>query len=91
MAWGYMEVTTRFNYMAKIDFYMDSLTCKFGNKLREIRISRNMTQEELANLAYIDRGHMGHIERGTKSPTLDKIEQISRALKVSPSSLLKDL
>lgn len=70
---------------------MDSLTYKFGNKLREIRTSRNMTQEELANLAYIDRGHMGHIERGTKSPTLDKIEQISRALKVSPSSLLKDL
>jgi transcriptional regulator with XRE-family HTH domain len=91
MAWGYMEVTTRFNFMAKIDFYMDSLTYKFGNKLREIRTSRNMTQEELANLAYIDRGHMGHIERGTKSPTLDKIEQISRALKVSPSSLLKDL
>ncbi len=70
---------------------MDSLTFKFGKKLREIRTSRDMTQEELANLADIDRGHMGHIERGTKSPTLDKIEQISIALKVSPSSLLKDL
>ncbi|MDP6190125.1 MAG: helix-turn-helix transcriptional regulator, partial [Gammaproteobacteria bacterium] len=47
------------------------------------------TQEELAYMANIDRGYMGHIERGSKSPTLDKVEKIAKALNVEPSRILK--
>jgi transcriptional regulator with XRE-family HTH domain len=31
---------------------------------------------------------MGHIERGSKSPSLDKVEKIANALNVSAQSLL---
>ncbi|MFT7418604.1 MAG: transcriptional regulator with XRE-family HTH domain [Reinekea sp.] len=56
-----------------------------------MRSSSNITQEQLADLANIDRGHMGHIERGTKSPSLMKVGQIAAALGVSITVLLTDL
>jgi|TARA_B110001469_G_scaffold52000_1_gene50400 transcriptional regulator with XRE-family HTH domain len=67
---------------------MTTLTKTFGSQVRVLRTSCNITQEQLANLANIDRGHMGHIERGSKSPSLDKVEKIANALKVSAHSLL---
>jgi len=67
---------------------MKMLTKTFGSQVRVLRTSFNITQEQLANLANIDRGHMGHIERGSKSPSLDKVEKIANALNVSAHSLL---
>jgi transcriptional regulator with XRE-family HTH domain len=67
---------------------MTTLTKTFGSQVRVLRTSFNITQEQLANLANIDRGHMGHIERGSKSPSLDKVEKIANALNVSAQSLL---
>jgi len=67
---------------------MTTLTKTFGSQVRELRTSCNITQEQLASLANIDRGHMGHIERGSKSPSLDKVEKIANALNVSAQSLL---
>lgn len=60
----------------------------FGKRVREIRKSKNLSQEELAALAGIDRSYMGHIERGEKNITLTKIYQISDALGVSAVQLL---
>ncbi|MDD2582031.1 MAG: helix-turn-helix transcriptional regulator [Desulfuromonadaceae bacterium] len=54
----------------------------FGNKVREIRKEKGLSQEALAALADIDRSYMGHIERGEKNITLTKIYQISEALNV---------
>ncbi|MCO4837413.1 MAG: helix-turn-helix transcriptional regulator [Oceanospirillaceae bacterium] len=69
---------------------MNSLEKRFGDKVRQLRTSVGMSQEKLANLAGIDRAHMGHIERGTVSPSLKKVSQIAKALGVSPQSLLGD-
>ena len=60
----------------------------FGQAVREIRLRQQLAQEELANLAGIERSHMGKIERGQHTPTLVAILKISRALKCSPSDLL---
>jgi len=49
-----------------------------------------LSQEKLANMAGIDRAHMGHIERGTVSPSLKKVSQIAKALNVSAESLVAD-
>ena len=54
----------------------------FGNRVREIRKEKGLSQEALASLADIDRSYMGHIERGEKNITLTKIYQISEALNV---------
>jgi transcriptional regulator with XRE-family HTH domain len=69
---------------------MESLDTKFGYGVRQLRTSLGMSQEKLANMAGIDRAHMGHIERGTVSPSLKKVSQIAKALDVSVESLLAD-
>lgn len=56
----------------------------FGKRVREIRESKGITQEALAQMAGIDRGYMGHIERGTKNITIKKIYQLASALDVTP-------
>lgn len=60
----------------------------FGSAVRELRLRQRLAQEELANLAGIERSHMGKIERGQHTPTLVAIFKISRALKCNPSDLL---
>jgi transcriptional regulator with XRE-family HTH domain len=60
----------------------------FGKKVRAIRKEKNLSQEELASLANIDRSYMGHIERGEKNITLTKLYQVSDALGVPASELL---
>jgi len=51
---------------------MNSANINFGLQVRRIRQEQNISQEKLAELSNIDRAHMGHIERGSASPTLKK-------------------
>ena len=59
----------------------------FGQKIRDLRKSKGLSQEELSELAGLDRSYMGHIERGEKNVSLLKIYQISEALNVHISLL----
>jgi transcriptional regulator with XRE-family HTH domain len=59
----------------------------FGQKVQELRKERNLSQEQLADLAGVHRTYIGMIERAEKNLTLCNIERIARALKVH----IKDL
>ena len=59
----------------------------FGNKVRELRKIKNISQEELAHLSGLHRTYIGMIERAEKNITLRNIEKISKALGVSISDL----
>ncbi len=63
----------------------------FGEKVRQIRKSKGLSQEAFADLANIDRSYMGHIERGMQNITLTKIYQISDALDVTIVELFGDV
>jgi transcriptional regulator with XRE-family HTH domain len=60
----------------------------FGEKVRQIRKEKGLSQEALADLAGIDRSYMGHIERGDQNITLTKIYQVAKALDIPPAKLL---
>ena len=62
---------------------------KFGNKVREERLKRNLSQEKLAEIIGIHRTYIGMIERAEKNITLSNIEKIAKALKLQISDLLK--
>ncbi len=62
-----------------------------GHRIREIRKAKGLTQEGLALLSGIDRGYMGHIERGEKNATLVTIFTICGSLCISPAELFNDL
>ena len=66
-----------------------SISIKFGDKVREIRVSQNLSQEQLAHLADVHRTYIGMIERAEKNITLVNIEKIANALEVKIEDLLK--
>lgn len=59
----------------------------FGQRVRDLRKEKGLSQEAFADLADIDRSYMGHIERGEKNVTLTKIYQIADALNLKISDL----
>ena len=59
----------------------------FGKRIAELRKKANLSQEKFAFKCDVDRTYIGTLERGEKSPTLNTIEKISRALGISKSEL----
>src|ERR1017187_8871697 len=60
-----------------------------GRVLRSGRQSRGLSQEELAARAGYHRTYVGQLERGEKSPSLRTIFNLSSALEVRPSALIR--
>jgi transcriptional regulator with XRE-family HTH domain len=61
----------------------------FGQKVREIRKEKGLSQEELAHKADLHRTYIGMIERAEKNITLINIEKIANALEVNINNLIK--
>lgn len=59
-----------------------------GARVREARLRRGLTQEELAFEARIDLTYVGGIERGRRNPSLLVLVRLAAALAVEPSELL---
>ena len=65
-----------------------SISIKFGERVRELRVSKNLSQEQLADLANVHRTYIGMIERAEKNITLENIEKVAKALKLNINELL---
>jgi len=68
---------------------MKTIRKKFGEKIRELRRAKSLSQEELAFRAGVHRNYLGGIERGERNPALDNIAAIAKALDVDISELLR--
>lgn len=53
------------------------------DKVRLQRVLKNMSQEELAKKANVDRSYISQIESGKKTPSLSVLERIADALECS--------
>jgi transcriptional regulator with XRE-family HTH domain len=61
---------------------------RVAKNVKALRLERGYTQEELSELAGIDRNYTGMIERRERSPTVDTLEKIAKALEIDPAKLL---
>jgi transcriptional regulator with XRE-family HTH domain len=61
---------------------MTKLRAQVGQRLREWRRRRRLTQEQLAERAGLSYKFIGEIERGTGNPTLTTLERLSTALDI---------
>ena len=59
-----------------------------GEKLKETRTRRLMTQEELAERAGVSHSTVVNIERDQAEPHFRTIRKLAKALDVDPTSLL---
>ncbi len=60
---------------------------KIGNRIRELRQRRDLSQESLADLAHIGRSYMSGIERGVRNCSTLHLLRIAHALRVPVGDL----
>jgi len=63
----------------------------FGLVLKEVRTQKNISQNELANLAELDRTYISLLERGLRQPTIETVFKLSEALGLKASSLIQKI
>lgn len=61
----------------------------FGIVVSRLRSEKGISQERFSAMACIARSHLTALENGQKVPRLDTFFQISEALEVQPSDLMK--
>jgi transcriptional regulator with XRE-family HTH domain len=59
-----------------------------GEKLKEIRIQRLLTQEELAEKAGVSAATVVNVERNNQEPHFRTIRKLAKALEIEPTELL---
>lgn len=66
----------------------DEIVVRFAARLRELRLSRGMTQAELARLARITASYVGRLESAGAAPGIDLVERLAVALGTTANDLL---
>jgi transcriptional regulator with XRE-family HTH domain len=59
-----------------------------GEKLKEVRTKRLLTQEELAEKAGVSAATVVNVERDNQEPRFRTIRKLAQALDVEPTELL---
>lgn len=66
----------------------DPTLLALGDAIRKRRKELKLTQEELAELAGMDRSYLGQVERGENSVALHPLVEIARALATTVADLM---
>ncbi len=66
------------------------LQVKLGERIKAIRIKRNMTQNDLAIACDFEKASMSRIESGKSNPTVRTLHKISVELEISIADLFAD-
>ena len=62
---------------------------KFGERVRELRLKGEWSQEAFAEECDLDRTYMGGIERGERNLGLRNIEKVAKALGITIAELME--
>ncbi len=62
---------------------------QFGNQIREVRRSKNITQEVLANTINVDISQISRLERGILNASVSLIKDISVALDIDLKTIFE--
>lgn len=67
---------------------VEQISIVFGQVLREQRLARELSQEELALAADVDRTFVSQMERGIRQPTITTLIKLAGSLGIQPSTLI---
>ena len=63
---------------------------KIGDRLRDSRVRRALTQEELAEKADVGTNTVARLERNESEPHMSTLRKLARALDLDPAELIGD-
>jgi transcriptional regulator with XRE-family HTH domain len=67
----------------------NSLQIKVGKRIQEIRIEKNLSQQDLAAKCNFEKSNMSRLEAGRSNATLSTLEVVSNALEVDVIELFR--
>ena len=70
---------------------MSDIAKIIGQRIRNYRTQKGLSQEKLAELAGCHPTYIGQLERGEKNATLESVEKIASAMDISLSELVDKL
>jgi transcriptional regulator with XRE-family HTH domain len=68
---------------------LDATLARLGRRLRALRLSHELSQEELAAQAQLDAKHYQELEHGRTNATVATLLALSRAFRVTLAELLE--
>jgi transcriptional regulator with XRE-family HTH domain len=63
----------------------------FGKTLRRLRVTKNLTQEQLGLEAGLRRTFISSLELGQKQPSISTIQKLAVVLEISMSKLIQQV
>ena len=70
---------------------LDGRLVEIGEAIRALRAQKGISQEELASVSGIDRGHMGRLERGERNLSILNLFKVAEGLGIKPSDILNQV
>ena len=70
---------------------MSEIAKTIGQRVRNYRIEKGLSQEKLAELSGCHPTYIGQVERGEKNATLESIEKIASAMNISLAQLFEKI
>jgi transcriptional regulator with XRE-family HTH domain len=67
------------------------LVREFGDRVRARRYDLDLSQEALAHRAGLQRAYIGQLETGMRSPGLETLAKLARALELDAADLVRGL
>ncbi len=71
------------------NIFMENIKKLLGQRIKEVRKAKNITQEELAEKIGIGASNISYIENGKFAPSIENFAKIAEVLGVEPSELYK--
>ncbi|MES2476444.1 MAG: helix-turn-helix transcriptional regulator [Verrucomicrobiota bacterium] len=76
--------------MASLSENSREIARDIGRVVRRLREIKGLSQEDFAELTGHHRTYIGFLERGERSPNVETVNRIARALEMKASDLLRD-
>jgi transcriptional regulator with XRE-family HTH domain len=70
---------------------VDAIQRRFGQIIRRRRQAAGLSQEALAGQAGLHRTYIGLLERGLRTPTIEVVRRLAKALDTTMTDLMAEL
>lgn len=74
----------------KVQVQQEAIVGRFAARLREVRLSRGLTQVQLAGRAFVEPTYIAKLEGGKTAPGIDLVARLAKALGTSIADLLPE-
>ena len=62
---------------------MENIKQKIGDRIKEVRVEKKLSQEAVAYNSGIERSFMTHIENGRRNVSVETLEKVLTGLEIS--------